>query len=628
MYGWMGKILWVNLTDSEIETIATQPYAEKYLGGRGIASRIYWETVNPEISAFDPGNHLVFMTGPLVATGVQGATRTSVTAKSPSSYPEGYSYGNIGGFVGAELKKAGFDGVVIEGRAPKPVYLSIQDNSAEVRDASSLWGKSAYQTSQLLQSTHGEKVRFIVTGVAGERLVRSAVVLASHEGTSRMGFGAVMGSKNLKAITVGGKGGPSVANPDRVRELNRYTIKISQRLKSAAPPGIGASGHGHLLEALGNGGCYQCALECHRKLYRYGNRPDLVGYRRCSSMEYYLPWRYGREDEPVDTFFDAPTLANSYSIDTTDASRIIQWLYSCYRAGALTEEEINLPISKVGTREFLDKLYHSIAYREGFGDILAEGLARSLEQIPAKARAMLTSSAASGGRQESSPAGAVVGYSLIQSMEPRTHPAQTHEVSRFRLAWLSGRSQPSVSPVTNRVFHAVARAFWGSEEAGDLSGYEGKALAIKKMQDRTYLKDSLGLCDAAWPIVYSLATPDNVGDPNLEAELLTAVTGISGEELEPCAGRIFDMQRAILLREGRKVPEADFPAESSFRESSSTGGRGQPFFVPGPDDSVVDAAGKALDKEKFTDLLKEYYRLRGWDEETGLLRTAVPVVGN
>ena len=624
MDGWTGKTLWVNLTGSEIKTVSTQPYAGKYLGGRGIASRIYWETVRPETGTFDPDNHLTFMTGPLVAAGVQGATRMSVTAKSPSLHPEGYSTGNIGGFVGAELKKAGFDGIVIRGRAPRPVYLFVRDGSVKLNDASLLWGKSAYRTVRMLRDTHGEKVRYLVTGVAGERLVRSAVILASHEGTCRMGFGAVMGSKNLKAITVEGTGTPSVADPKRLRELNRYTIGIHRPLVSSAPPGIGASGHGYLLEALGNGGCYQCALTCHRKLYRYGNRPNLVGYRRCASMEYYLPWQYGYEDEPVDTFFDAPAIANDFSIDTNDASGIIQWLHACYNAGVLSEKETGLPLSGIGRREFLEKLYHSMAYREGFGDILAEGLSRSLEQLPPAARAVLSSSTASGGSPHASPAGAVVPYSLIQSMEPRTHPAQIHELSRFRLAWLRNRSEPDVSPVTNSVFHAVARAFWGGEEAGDLSGYEGKALAIKKMQDRTYLKDSLGLCDAAWPIVYSLATPDNVGDPDLEEKLFTAVTGIPGEELESYASRIVDIQRDILLREGRNVPGDDFPTDADFTDISGTGTGNRSFLVPGPGGSVVDAAGKALDREKFTAMLKEYYHLRGWDEETGRLSTDIP----
>ena len=123
MNGWAGKILHVNLSHSELTELPTQPYAELYLGGRGIASRIYWETVAPTIKAFDPENRLIFMTGPLVATGARGASRLAVAAKSPMVLPEGYCYGSIGGFIGPELKKAGFDGVVISGCAAKPLYL-------------------------------------------------------------------------------------------------------------------------------------------------------------------------------------------------------------------------------------------------------------------------------------------------------------------------------------------------------------------------------------------------------------------------------------------------------------------------------------------------------------------------
>jgi aldehyde:ferredoxin oxidoreductase len=191
MYGWMGKILHVDLNDSRITESSTQPYAEKYLGGRGLASRIYWERVTPGIKAFDPENYLIFMTGPLVATGAQAATRMSVVGKSPMAYPEGYCYGNMGGFFGAELKKAGFDGIVITGRAPGPVYLWIHNGEAELRDASSLWGQGAYRTGELLQQAHSDRARFVTTGIAGERLVRTAVAFASHQSASTAGFGAV-----------------------------------------------------------------------------------------------------------------------------------------------------------------------------------------------------------------------------------------------------------------------------------------------------------------------------------------------------------------------------------------------------------------------------------------------------
>jgi aldehyde:ferredoxin oxidoreductase len=218
MHGWTGKILHVNLSDLKLSQFSTQPYTELYLGGHGIASKIYWETVTPSVKPLDPENRLIFMTGPLVATGVPGASRLSVAGKSPMALPEGYCYGNIGGFVGPELKKAGFDGLVVEGRTPRPAYLWIHDNEAELQYASPLWGQGVYRVRELLMQAHGQKVKFIATGVAGERGVRTAVIVASHDSTVTAGFGAVMGSKNLKAVAVRGTGRPSVVEPGRLKE--------------------------------------------------------------------------------------------------------------------------------------------------------------------------------------------------------------------------------------------------------------------------------------------------------------------------------------------------------------------------------------------------------------------------
>ena len=616
MHGWMGKILRVDLSHGEITQFDIQPYAESFLGGRGLASRLYWETVRPEFKAFDPANRLIFMTGPLVATGVQGATRLSVVGKSPMAYPEGYCYGNLGGFAGAELKKAQFDGIIIEGRSPRPVYLWVHDSEAELRDASALWGQGAYRTGEMLQEIHGDWVRFITTGIAGENLVRSAIIFASHQSTSCAGFGAVMGSKNLKAIAIRGTGTPSVADPSRLKELNRYTIQINKRVRPAIPPIISSTNHGHLLEVIGKDGCYQCGLECVRGQYRYGKK--LEGYRRCQSMEYYLPWKYGHEDEPVDTFFYAPTLANDYSISTFELQSIIDWLYTCYRGGFLTEEETGLSLSRIGTGEFLKDILHAIAYREGFGAILAEGLVRAGEKVSDRARAMFSHAVAPIGQQDLAPPRAIVAHALIYAMEPRVHQPLIHEISFVNLAWNLNRVQPGSTPVTTGLFHKIARDFWGSEDAGDLSSYQGKALATKKIQDRTYIKDSLGLCDFAWPITYSFNTPGNVGDPGLETRLFNAVTGIPEKEIELFAGRICNQQRAIMLREGRKVPEADFPPDFNFTEPLQTNARGQPMLVPGPGEEAFNATGKTLDRDKFIIMLKEYYRLRSWDTKTGL----------
>jgi aldehyde:ferredoxin oxidoreductase len=617
MHGWMGKIINVDLNHGKITYLPVEPDAWKFLGGRGIASRIYWETVAPEVGAFDPENRLIFMAGTLVATGIPAATRLSVVSKSPMAFPEGYCYGNMGGFFGAELKKAGFDGIVITGRATEPVYLFIRDGEAGLSDASSLWGHGAYHVGERLQQTHGNGARFLTTGIAGERLVRSAIILSSHEATSTAGFGAVMGSKNLKAIVVKGNGRPTVADPVRLKELSQYAMKISKRVRLSIPPIITATDHGHLIEVIGKGGCYQCGMECIKGFYRYGQK-KLEGFRRCQSMEYYLPWRYNRDDEPIETLFDAPTLANDYSICTFELQSMIDWLYACHRAGAITEAETGLPLSKIGTREFIEKLLHAIAFREGFGDVMAEGLIRAKDRITATARKLYGHWIAPIGQQDLMPPRGIVAHALLYPMEPRVHQPLMHEISFVRAAWGINRFHPGATPVTNRVFHAIAKAFWGSEAAGDLSSYDGKAQAAKNIQNRIYLKDSLGLCDFGWPICYSFNSPDGVGDPGLEARLFSAVTGESGEELVDNAERICIQQRAILLREGRKIPEDDYPPEFNFTQPLETDARGQPVMLPGPGDEVVAASGKMLDREKFTNMLKEYYRLRGWDEAAGL----------
>jgi aldehyde:ferredoxin oxidoreductase len=339
-------------------------------------------------------------------------------------------------------------------------------------------------------------------------------------------------------------------------------------------------------------------------------------------MEYYLPWKYGQEGEPVETFFAAPAMANDYSIDTFELQSMIDWLYDCHLSGSLTEKETGLPLSRIGTREFLQKLLESIAYREGFGDILAEGLVRASEKVSDRARARLSYEVAPICQHDLAPGRAIVAHALIYPMEPRIHQAAIHEILFVRVAWLLNQRRPDISPVNMKVFREIASIFWGSEEAADLSSYEGKALAAQKIQDRTYIKDSLGLCDFAWPITFSLATENGVGDPDLEARLFEAVTGVSKEETGPYARRICNQQRLILLREGRRVPEADFPPEFNFTEPLRGDPHGAKVLVPGPRGEPVDAAGKILDKKKFTDMLKEYYRLRGWDEETGNLGTA------
>jgi aldehyde:ferredoxin oxidoreductase len=615
MYGWMGKILRVNLGTEAVTEISTEPYAERFLGGRGIASRIYWETVKPHVGAFDSENRLIFATGPLVGTGAQGATRMSLIGKSPMTLPEGFCYGNMGGFVGAELKKAGFDGLVIEGKAKRPVYVRISDNKAEICDASSLWGKKVSEVAQSLRGVYGEKVRFITTGVAGERMVRTAVAVADHESTATGGWGAVMGSKNLKAIAINGSQAPQVAEPNKLKELNSYTVEIAKRFRLAIPPMLmGRKDLG--LEVIGKGQCHQCGLECIRGKYRISTGQE--GYRKCQSMEVYLPFAYGRPEEPPETLFNAPVLCNEYSICTFEVRTIVDWLYACYRSGSLGEEETGLPLSKIGSMEFFEALLHAIAYREGFGDILAEGLARGKDRLPSAAAKMIPHDVIPILRGELDPPRAFFAHALIYAMEPRVHMPLLHEVAFLRANWKIGRMVPGATPVTWEVFRNVAKTFWGSEGAANLISFDGKALATKKIQDRTYIKDSLGLCDFAWPIMYSKTTEDHVGDPTLEGKIFTAVTGEPADKLETYGERVFTLQRAIMVREGlSKGIESDVPPERNFTEPFTVDSLGRELTVPGPSGDEVTTKGNKLDWDQFKAMREEYYHLRGWNPETG-----------
>lgn len=616
MFGWMGKILKVDLSNSKITQFPTEPYARQYLGGRGIASKIYWETVTPETGAFDSENRLIFMTGPLVGSGAQGATRLSVISKSPMTLSEGFCYGSIGGFVGVELKRTGFDGIVITGCAPKPVYLWIHDQEAEICDAASLWGHNAYRTGEILQQAHGEKSQYITTGVAGENRVRTAVMVGPHFSAASAGFGAVMGAKNLKAIVFRGTINPVVADRERLKDLNRYIIKISKGLNLSSPPQVALASHS--LERIRRSACSQCGIDCLRGLYRYGNH--LEGYRKCQPMDFYWPQKYEQADEPIETYFNSPVMANDYSIDTWELQSIIDWLYECHRAGILTDRETGLPLSKIGTREFLEKLLHSLSYREGLGDILADGLVRAGDLLSNESKALFTHSIAPIGMNDWNPPRIFVVNSLLYPMEPRIHHNILHEIAFVNAAWSLNQLNPGCNPITTRVVHRIAEAFWGSDEAGDFSSYEGKALAAKKIQNRTYIKESLGLCDFSYPITCSLHTPDNVGDPDLGAKLFSAVTGCDREGFDYYGDHICNLQRLILLRENRKVPEADYPPDFNFTEPyriSSKSDMAHIRTVPGPGDEAVPFEGNVLDRDKFNKILKEYYLLRGWDKETG-----------
>lgn len=612
IYGWCGKILKVDLTRQETTELDTMKYAGRFLGGRGIATRIYWDEVAPEVGALDPKNDLILMTGPLGATGVPGASRFSVVAKSPMRRPEGFCYGNLGGFFAPALKKAGYDGIVVTGRAKRPSYVWIHDRKVEIRDASALWGKGAYETRDLLRKAHGERVRFVTTGPAGENRCRTATILTDREGSATGGFGAVMGSKHLKAIAVVGTGQIRVAEPDRLQELCTLARRLSERGLLLVPLPK------EQMRRVGKAPCYQCGIDCFRGLFRTASGKQAI--LKCQSMIFYMPWSNRRGHGAMETAVDATRVCNDLSLCTMEMENIIQWLNDCYRSGVLSEEEIGLEMSTLGTLEFVERLASMIAFRQDFGDILAEGLLRAGERLGEAAKAHFTERVSDVGFGESYAPRQYIPNALLYAFEPRQPMPMLHEVSFLIARWLLHRLKPDLSPTSAEVFRAAAKRFWGSDKAWDLTTHEGKALAAVRIQDRTYAKDSLLLCDFAWPIMDSKHTPDYVGDPTLESRLFSAATGVETDEagLHAYGERIFNLQRAILLREGWQPRQGDTPAEFNFTKPARTDMLNPRLLVPGPTEEPVSVKGNLLDREQFERMRKEFYELRGWDPQTGL----------
>jgi aldehyde:ferredoxin oxidoreductase len=501
IYGWTGKILRVNLDDNAVSVVDTMLYAKRFLGGRGIATRIYFDEVNPEIKAFDPENRLIFMTGALVATGAQGATRMSVVSKSPMTDPEGFCYGNIGGFFPAYLKKAGYDGIVVSGRADRPVYIIVNDGEVRIEDADFLWGQGTYAVQSALKEKYGKAVRFVAAGPAGENLCRNAVVVTDHEGSATGGFGAVMGSKNLKAVAVVGSGSPAVADKETLTALNRHVIEMSKRgtLRMPVPK--------KEMTFVKTASCFQCAMECGRGLYQTPEGRELV--RKCQAMVMYMPYSMRKPGQTIEVPMNVTALCNDYGICTMEVQNILLWLEGCYQAGVLTDEQTGLKIEDLGTYEFAESLISMIAERRGFGDILAEGILRAGRSLGEAAEAQFNEFTKAVGMDSMYAPREYSVTALLYGMEPRQPIAQLHDVSHLIARWLLHSIRPHLSPTTAAVFRKAAVKFWKSEKAWDMTTFEGKAEAGMHIQNRTYVKDSLGLCDFGWPIMDSFNTEDN-----------------------------------------------------------------------------------------------------------------------
>ena len=614
LYGYAGKILKVDLSSGSITHMPTSNYTDLFLGGRGVAAKIYWDEVPPKIEASHPENRLIFMTGPLC--GVPGfASRFQVCGKSVATNQ--FSFCNMGGSWGAYLKSAGYDGVVVFGKADKPVYLWIDGDKVEIRDAVHLMGKTAFQREKTIKEELGESVRVLTVGPAGDNMVSFATFLASDDSVGAGGLAGVMGSKNLKAIAVRGDKKFKVAHADKLSQLRS---KIRQ-LSSGYAESLLTLGMLTSRDRLKKSFCQGCPTGCVRATHR--NADGSERKFMCQAAMFYET-RAQRYYGNTDAALKATELCDDYGLDTRSTETMIMWLSRCQKSGILTDEGTGIPLSKIGSYEFIETLLRKIANREGFGDTLARGTHKAAASLGKEAQALIKDYMVKSGDNELYGPRLYITTGIFWAMEPRLPIQQLHEVSVPVMLWGARQKGLKEVPVTTEIFRAMARRFFGSELAVDFSTYDGKALAAARIQDREYAKESLILCDLFWPIYFSESAPDGVGDPSLESQICAAVTGREIDEtgLYKIGERICNLQRAILAREGHRGREYDVIDEYNFTTPLKGDFGNTDCIVPGKDGELFSRKDIVLNRSDFEKLKGDFYRIRGWDVPSGLQKRA------
>lgn len=609
MYGWMGNILDIDLTNQKTTIEPTEPYVESYLGGRGIGARLIYDKYVPGTDAFDPGNPLIFSMGPLTGTAMPSSGRTDVTALSPMSNLRAKS--NFGGYWGPEAKFAGFDHIIIRGRAEKPSYIWIHDGAVEIRDASQLWGKDTFETQKAIQDELGDpEIKVVCIGPAGEKLVRFACLITEVAGAAaRTGMGAVMGSKNLKAIAVRGSQSVKVAKPAELLELS---LQINQEIRehpacqelskwgvvrfvslmyqlSFFPVGYFEDVHWEdIIDNYGgpayvenhqtkNVGCFACPVRCKNFL----SVPEIgKGFTTCEPWSGFTGSVWNLD---MDVFWKAILLSNRMGIDATEICACIGLLMELHREGIITEKDTDgIPMER-GSAEAILATIKKVASREGFGDLLAEGQMAAAEHFGP--RAVEKVDRVKGLAPHPYEFRAYHGAALMQAVGHRGDPLPLRG-SLLEFEWHNAPEW----------FEEVAKSQYGHPEAAIPTAYNGKAMAgiISEHNDR--VADSLGIC--TWP--YTLFIFHNV---EKAAGFFRLVTGKdwSADHLLGIGERIRNLERMFDVRQGLKREDDTLPKK--FFDQPLTKGKYE---------------GAVLDRKKFEQMKDEYYDLRGWDKQTGI----------
>lgn len=595
MDGWHGRMLRVDLTQGSFrEEAFTEEVARKYFGARGLAIRVLLGEMNPKADPLSPENRLILATGPLTSTPAPTGNRYLAIAKSPLTGALAYS--NSGGVFPTMLKRSGYDLVVVEGRAEKPVYLWVDERRVELRDATRLWGRNTHETEDAIKAELGDDVTVACIGPAGENLALiAAIINDKHRAAARSGVGAVMGSKNLKAVAVRGDLKPTLydeaAFRSVVREANSRLaadIKKGHSMRiygtSYVPDVTNAAGvfptfnfqlgqfegtsriNGPTLREhflIRHSACYGCPLACARQTEvkaevwgeKYAGRGEGPEYETIGS----LGSACGIDN--MAAIVKANYLCNELGLDTISTGVTITCAMEMFEKGILTEQEIGRPLP-FGDADGLLELIRQAAYRQGFGDLVAQGSWRLASRY---------------GHPE-----------LSVTAKKQEFPAYDARGLKG-MGLLYATSNKGASHMAGDTAYTE---LFGVGKKIDGLAYEGKAQLTKHFQDLFTLIDSAGLC--VFVTVRYLADPVNGYAPGRITDLINYATGAdyTSESLLQAAERVYNLERLFLVRAG--FSRADDTLAPRMAE-------------PMPEGPIK---GETFDLSR---LLDEYYLVRGWD---------------
>jgi len=605
LYGWKGKILRVNLANKKItKQDLPEEWMKKFMGCRGIQTKIMWDEVGPEVDPFSPDNKLIFGTGPLEGTPL-GMGRVSVQTKHPKRF---IGEGGAAGYWAPELKFAGYDFVVIEKKSDEPVYVFIDDDRVEIRDAKHLWGKDNRETNKLLKQELGREFVISSIGPANENLVANSKITFDANYCGGRGCGEIMGDKKLKAIAVHGTGGVSVKDPEGYLRAYRGLLKCIDIRNSRDPNPVLVSlfhAHSFLKNFNEMGWLHACNAQRGRVenplseielIEKYAVRPSTsfgCPFPACGRRYEVKEGKYagitgddreagfslgapivGINDWP--TIFKVKNLCDRYGLDEFMVLYTIGWAMECYQRGIITKEDTGGLELKFGDKDTVVELTEKIARREGFGDILANGSQKAAEIIgKGSERYLLT----------------------VKGREMDLQPIQAVLQSALCIAVCEGgtdhtRWYPPYPSNPRTVPQDISIPFDPVAPFKALSP-EGKAPFAKYLYDKGALIENLPTCIA-------VNRERALVDLTIWLDIYNATTGANcnADEFLKIGERTVNLERAYIAREGFRRKDDTLPRRML-------------------EEPAVDASLPPIG-ENLDIMLDEYYTLRGWDVKTGI----------